>query len=340
MHVVADRVDDLLRAVFRRLLRSRSHICPSQGPAKEEVGVLLQLTNARARLSRTENRSTLFSCLGELLWYLAGSDRLDFIKYYIRRYERSSDDGATIFGAYGPRLFNMRGRHDQISNVLRVLKTKRDSRQAVIQLFDANDLEQPHADIPCTCTLQFMLRDSKLHLMVHMRSNDAFLGLPHDVFAFTVIQELVACLIKVEIGQYHHSVGSLHLYNRDEASVRQYLREDWQALIPMPPMPSKKPWASVRTVLKAERLLRTGRPIDVRSLVVDDYWKDIVRLLQIYRLIQTTKSTEPKALRTRAEKRISVIRAQMSSHTYDLHISRRLPADSIRKSRPAAGPQK
>jgi thymidylate synthase len=48
--------------------------------------------------------------------------------------------------------------------------------------------------------MQFIVRREELHLFVCMRSNDAFMGLPHDVFAFTMLQELVARLIGCELG--------------------------------------------------------------------------------------------------------------------------------------------
>ena len=150
MYLPADTLDDLLHEVFEILLKSKNHIRPSKPPAREEIGVILGLTNPRARLSRTETKGKAFSCLGELLWYLAGANDLDFIHNYIRIYEDYSDDGKTLYGAYGPRLFNMRGEIKQWDNVLKILKTKKDSRQAIIQLFDARDLVEKHKDVPCT----------------------------------------------------------------------------------------------------------------------------------------------------------------------------------------------
>src|SRR5690606_18825384 len=135
----------------------------------------------------------------ELLWYLSGSNKLDFICYYLRHYKKFSDDGKTIHGGYGPRLFDLRG-NNQIENIISLLRRKRDSRQAVIQLFDANDLAEEHKDIPCTCTLQFLVRQDRLHLVTSMRSNDAFWGLPHDIFSFTMLQEIMARSLDLEIG--------------------------------------------------------------------------------------------------------------------------------------------
>src|SRR5438067_7549889 len=108
MYIATETLDDLLRAVISKLLRSKSRIRPTRGPATELIGVLLQVTNPRARLSHTETKGRLSSCLGELLWYLAKTRDLRFITYYLSRYQNESEDGRTVYGAYGPRLFNMR----------------------------------------------------------------------------------------------------------------------------------------------------------------------------------------------------------------------------------------
>ena len=80
MYISASTLDDLLRRVFTRLLDADQRVTATRGDTTEMVGVLLQLSNPRARLSRTENKQVLFSCLGELLWYLAGSRELAFIE--------------------------------------------------------------------------------------------------------------------------------------------------------------------------------------------------------------------------------------------------------------------
>ena len=192
MFISEKTLDDLLKAVFEEILRSGRHIKPSKGPNKELTGVLLEVRRPTARLSRTETKGTVFSCLGETLWYLAKTNELDFINHYLPGYSKYSDDNHTVYGAYGPRLFKMRGKIDQIGNIIRLLRKKRNTRQAVIQLFNAEDIVEAHKDIPCTCALQFLIRDGRLHMMTNMRSNDAYLGLPHDIFAFTFLQEAIA----------------------------------------------------------------------------------------------------------------------------------------------------
>jgi thymidylate synthase len=107
MYYSADTLDDILRQVLQELLRCPFNVATSRGLTSEIVGVYLKLENPLARLSRSERKSSLFSALGELLWYLAQSDKIDFISHYVTAYKKEVEaDGVTIHGAYGPRLFN------------------------------------------------------------------------------------------------------------------------------------------------------------------------------------------------------------------------------------------
>ena len=54
-----------------------------------------------------------------------------------------------------------------------------------------------------------------------MRSQDLWLGFPHDLFAATVLLEMVAGWVGAEAGEYHHHVDSLHLYADDLPAARR-----------------------------------------------------------------------------------------------------------------------
>src|SRR5581483_10629000 len=304
-------LDDVMRSVIGALQVDGDAIEPSKGPATELRGVLLEIANPRSRLSRTETRGRLFSALGEFCWYLARSNKLDFIGYYISKYSEAAD-GDVIFGGYGPRLFDWKG-INQVENIVARLKTNPHSRKAVIQLFDATDIAQKHNDVPCTCTLQFMNRHGKLHMFVNMRSNDVHWGLPHDVFCFTMLQEVVARSLAIELGSYKHAVGSLHLYKKHEAAAKRFLKEGWQATAPaMPPMPAGDPWAAIGALVRAEEAIRVQGSSDAAEVgTLDPYWADLVRLLQVYRAKKDRNSDHVKALRK-----------QMSSGAYYPFIDR------------------
>lgn len=104
-------LDDVMRMVVEEIDAHGNRIYPAKGGkdgAVELTGVLLELTNVRARLSRTETRGKPFSGLGELCWYLAKTNDVRFISYYLPRYKVYAE-GDEIFGGYGPRLFSWKG---------------------------------------------------------------------------------------------------------------------------------------------------------------------------------------------------------------------------------------
>jgi thymidylate synthase len=246
---ISDRIlDDLLRKVFRRLLASKHQITASRGSTRELVGVLLKLERPRARLSRSETRGRAFSCLGEFLWYLSGDNQLDFIRYYIKDYVKESDDGKTVYGGYGPRIFCQRG-HNQLENVIALLSKQPTSRRAVIQLFNAEDVagKERRREIPCT-----------------------------------MLQEVVARTLGVDVGPYQQFVGNLHLYDYNEVAAQQYIEEGFQATVVMPAMPEGDPWPSIRTILATEARVRAGETLDANACGVGDYWADLIRLLQVF----------------------------------------------------------
>ncbi|HCF7489674.1 TPA: thymidylate synthase [Pseudomonas aeruginosa] len=281
MYIKEETLDDLLNKVYDKLLKKREKIIASKGAFTEITGALLHLKNPRARLSRAEGKGKLFSCLGELAWYLAGSKDLSFIRHYIPMYKDSSDDGRTVYGGYGPRMMG-EGNKNQLQSVVRLLSVKKTSRQAVVQLFDAKDILKPRKDIPCTCTLQFLIRKQRLHMFTSMRSNDVYLGLPHDVFAFTMIQEMLARSLGCEIGEYKHYVTSLHLYEKNFEEARAYVNSGFQQISEMPAMPEGDPWPSINKLLEAERKIRGGEEISVKDLCLDDYWADLARVFQFF----------------------------------------------------------
>lgn len=161
--------------------------------------------------------------VGELAWYLSRSNRVKDISRFAQKWADISDDGETNNSAYGWRIFDKFG-FDQWEYVKHLLIKDPNSRQAVIHIKDASN--QPTKDVPCTVYLQFLLRDGKLNLSVHMRSNDIWMGVPYDMFSFCFLQMLMAMELGVEIGHYTHYAGSLHMYERDYLTASRSSKED------------------------------------------------------------------------------------------------------------------
>lgn len=285
MHFKEPSLDKILYKVYTALLENQVSLGAERDRIVGElIGAQIVLTNPLARISRSESRSKPLSAIGELIWYLSKSDDLDFIKYYIPRYIDESDDHKTIYGAYGPRIFNKNGSYNQFETIIRILSKRPDSKKAVIQLFDAADLTEPHKTIPCTCTLQFLIRANKLILIAHMRSNDAYYGLPHDIFTFTMLQEIISRTLGVELGNYIHMVGSLHLYDKQANKVKSYLNEGMRkSNLFMPEMPVGNPIDYIKQLLSIEKMIRLDKHVDINNLNLPDYWSDLSYLLLLFK---------------------------------------------------------
>ena len=103
-----------------------------------------------------------------------------------------------------------------------------DSRQAVVHFNTPDYAFKDVKDFPCTMYLQFMIRESKLFLIVNMRSNDLVKGVPYDWSWFMylhrrMLAELRQKYEQLGVGSYIHNAGSLHLYEEDFELARKML---------------------------------------------------------------------------------------------------------------------
>uniref|UniRef100_A0A6M3JXB5 Putative thymidylate synthase n=1 Tax=viral metagenome TaxID=1070528 RepID=A0A6M3JXB5_9ZZZZ len=165
--------------------------------------------------------NNIAATIAETFWVMAGRDDLEFLKFFLPNCIDYSDNGETWRGGYGPRL---RKYHcdpkdeaiNQIENVIEILDDDAFSRQAIIIIpypdYDYHCIVQTK-DKPCTISIQFLIRDKKLHCFVRNRSNDAIWGTFNiNVFEWTFLQEIIAGILNVEIGEYHHNAISFHIY--------------------------------------------------------------------------------------------------------------------------------
>lgn len=158
----------------------------------------------------------------EAYWILSGDDKLANIAPYNSRITQFSDDGVVFAGAYGPRYV------DQRQYVIDTLFRDPGSRQATITIWQPNPA--PSKDIPCTVALNFMIRGGRLHLHVFMRSSDAWLGVPYDVFNFTMMACDIAASLNVANdrpimpGVLFLTMASSHLYASNlDAAIQQQI---------------------------------------------------------------------------------------------------------------------
>ena len=152
------------------------------------------------------------AAFAEFCWYMTGNRNIDIIAKYIPGWTKFVDNYPTnrlAVSNYGAIW------KDQIPALIKHLKTEPDTRRGCIQIYDS---QQPNKyvcrDMPCTLSLDFNIRDDKLYMTTFMRSNDVVFGFCNDVFAFTMLQELIANELGVEMGSYTHHAVSMHIYEK------------------------------------------------------------------------------------------------------------------------------
>ena len=95
-----------------------------------------------------------------------------------------------------------------------MLKYNPDDRRAVLQMWDPiMDLAKNGKDVPCNTNIYFKVRDNKLNMTVCNRSNDMLWGAyGANVVHMSVLQELVAHKLELDVGIYRQVSDSFHVY--------------------------------------------------------------------------------------------------------------------------------
>lgn len=272
--------DELMREVVGEVMCHPDHDCAPRGQrVKEVIARTYTLEDPRARLLGAPARKADYGfAVGEFLWYWTGKNDLRTMLYYNKRMAQYSDDGETLNSAYGRRMgvaFPDLGSQWVVCK--KTLVDDPDSRRAVLLINRPEDQKTAcvsgSKDVPCTLALQFFVRGGKLELHVTMRSNDAIWGLAYDLFSFTLFQECMLLELQREekfrglrLGPYHHTAGSLHVYERHfglaERMIVEYgsMLEDgrrcWPSSTPMEPIPSLE---LLENLSEKEELLRLGK---------------------------------------------------------------------------------
>ena len=295
---------------------SEFDVSPRGMRVKEKLAVSFKIKDPRNRLPHIPARK--FSVpyfVGEMIWYLTGENSTDWISKYSSFWRGISDDGVTANSAYGARIFNRYhkiagGNLIQWDHVKSILKKDPDSRRAVIHIKDPWDSVDSKLDVPCTLTLQFFIRDNKLHLVVNMRSSDLVFGLSYDVPAFTIMQELMAIELGVELGEYMHVSNSLHVYERHFGMLEKMVKEDQvkaalSRLGDRGPMPSITDLPDTTALHFYERRIQEcDDSCSMRKIIAEaesnmsDFWIDMLKIVAFHRCKTIDLLEDAKSIRS------------------------------------------
>ena len=268
-------LDELLYATYSDVFEKGNEINSKRGKNKELINYSATLVNPRVRTSMSLDRKLVKSKFAEFAWYLSKEKNLDYIKPYIAAYNSEEQENNKILGAYGPKIFGSYNiQISQFERVIDQISKRQDTKQAYLVISEIEDYkfrDEKFASPPCTIGLHFYVREGKLNLTAYMRSNDAYFGLPHDLFCFTMLQEIVSCRIGMPMGIYTHCATSMHVYEIHLNQIQKYLDEGKHEPIEMPII--KNCSSEILNLVSQEFDTNFSESILNK---LDDYWKDYV----------------------------------------------------------------
>ena len=144
-------------------------------------------------------------------WYLSGNPSAKEISNFAPIWKKHMDKNGDVRSNYGWQW----NRKDSLNKVIDKLKNNKNTRQAVLSIYDSKEIDTYSKDTPCTNSIHFQIINQKLCMTVNMRSNDLWYGFCNDQYCFSKLQELVSLKLNIEIGWYYHFTSNLHLYDKN-----------------------------------------------------------------------------------------------------------------------------
>lgn len=194
----------------------------------------------------TTKKLHLKSIIYELLWFLKGDTNIDYLqKNGVRIWNEWADEKGDLGPVYGKQWRAWRSYDegapaiDQISSVIEQIQRSPDSRRLVVSAWNVAELPQM-ALSPCHCLFQFYVADGKLSCQLYQRSADVFLGVPFNIASYALLTMMVAQVCNLEVGDYVHTFGDVHVYHNHFEQVALQLQRNPRALPQMQLNPAVK----------------------------------------------------------------------------------------------------
>src|SRR3569623_278466 len=192
----------------------------------------------------TTKKCHLRSIIHELLWFLQGDTNIRYLKENgVSIWDEWADENGNLGPVYGhqwrswPRPDG--GTIDQISEVVKTLKTNPDSRRIIVSAWNVADLDKM-ALAPCHAFFQFYVADGKLSCQLYQRSADIFLGVPFNIASYALLTMMMAQVTGLKPGDFVHTLGDAHLYLNHLDQAREQLSRDPRPLPTMTLNPDEK----------------------------------------------------------------------------------------------------
>ena len=178
----------------------------------------------------TTKKLHLRSIIYELLWMLNGQSNVANLQEHgVRIWNEWADDSGELGPVYGVQWRSWRTADgqtiDQISDVIGSIKNKPNSRRMIVSAWNVGEVDSM-ALPPCHLLFQFYVSQGKLSCQLYQRSADVFLGVPFNIASYSLLTYMVAQVCELEVGEFVHTFGDLHLYNNHIEQARLQLTRD------------------------------------------------------------------------------------------------------------------
>lgn len=180
----------------------------------------------------TTKKLHLRSIIYELLWFLRGDTNTKYLKDHgVSIWDEWSDEKGDLGPVYGKQWRSWESADgkviDQISQVIKEIKTNPDSRRLIVSAWNVGELHKM-ALAPCHAFFQFYVAEGKLSCQLYQRSADTLIGLPYNLLSYSLLTHMIAQQCALSVGDFVWTGGDCHIYlNHIEQVKLQLTREPY-----------------------------------------------------------------------------------------------------------------
>jgi thymidylate synthase len=192
----------------------------------------------------TTKKLHLKSIIHELLWFIKGDTNIAYLKENnVRIWDEWADENGDLGPVYGHQWRNWNSEGiDQIHELIEQIKNNPNSRRMIVSAWNpsvlpdtsvsfAENVENGKAALPpCHAFFQFYVADGKLSCQLYQRSADTFLGVPFNIASYALFTMMVAQVTNLEVGEFIHTFGDVHLYNNHIDQAKEQLSRELRSL--------------------------------------------------------------------------------------------------------------
>ncbi len=169
------------------------------------------------------------SLLHEVLWYLSGENHIRNLRKHTKIWDAWADENGNLETAYGYywRHFPSAEKDengnwkvteiDQIRYVIDEIKRKPFSRRLVVTAWEPGNATKSKLP-PCHYSYAFNVSGNKLNCHLTQRSGDIALGIPFNLAAYSVLTQIIAQEVGLEVGYFAHTIIDAHIYVAEKGS--------------------------------------------------------------------------------------------------------------------------